>query len=194
MTVVRTGAAAGVRSTLVMPSKDECRKLYRLVYGLHPRLDPRKDRDFNEAAHDRAFFLVFQAVGLYGRGPIDTKKAVTWWADGCRNMLADDGFEVDVGSNMLATVVLAHGDIPHQIIFQDPKQGSSFPLNFGVGLMWMGSGVPARDAWRRVIETGALRKASLHETLPTGWRPTQQVQMNRGYGSTGPGLISSEDR
>lgn len=176
------GAAAGERSTLIMPTDTQLRQLSGIVYRLRPGLDPRRDNrstitavsrtvksmatgqmvrvvqrervpdaaPFDQAAHDRNFKYAFRTLGALGRLPDveqRTPHAASWWIDYMNGWLAERGIAVDVGARMFVTCVLAAGDVP-------------WSADGRYGLAREHAGLPARDAWRRVLEVGALRPAS----------------------------------
>jgi hypothetical protein len=148
-----------------MPSDAELRTLLKIVLAKYPRLDPARDRGLDpdpdrvlerEARFTREFRRAFFALGFLGRLPgIETKntKALSWWSDYCGDVLRGQHQDDDVNGRTLALAVLAHGDIPHTI-------GDRFPFDVILGLTYPSAGVPAGDAWRRVLTTANLRPAS----------------------------------
>ncbi len=154
MVRILTGADAGVTSPLIMPTDAELRQLAGIVYAKFPRLDTRTD--LTQDAHEVAFRRTFWAVGQFGRLPEPERKNpnhLTVWMGRATDLLRDHRIESEIEGRMFGVACLAHGDIPHTI-------GARWPFDVVLGLTYPHAGTPARDAWRRVLDTGALRPAS----------------------------------
>ncbi|MGJ4997837.1 hypothetical protein ACQR0Z_25670 [Bradyrhizobium sp. HKCCYLS3077] len=148
-------------TTLVMPSEAELRKLIDVVYRARPDIDLRADREFKHLDHDRLFRSAFLTVGAMGRlDRVDHGKAISYWADYARNLIAEAGNElVEIPSNILLAAALAHGDVYYS--------------RNALGLTWVETGRRAADAWRGVLKTGKILAAS--EEQSTSYRAAPVV-------------------
>jgi hypothetical protein len=134
-----------------MPDTVDLRRLYYLVVGAYPMLEPRR-RDPNEAFEN--FVRVFYRIGHLGRsGKLDGRFDLLSWADDATIWLRNQG-----GINLLRVLpadffaaLIAHHDIDHPALDNFPHDCSAFNLNRG---RW---GRPATDAWRRLLETRTPR-------------------------------------
>jgi hypothetical protein len=150
MVQILTGAAAGQRSSFIMPNASELRQLSAIVYSLHPKLNPANFADWRseEAARDRKdFHDAFLALGRLGRLSEPEKKnphSAGWWAAYLTDILGDLGLVGEVRTHVMVAAIWAHGDIP-----------TCAPVELKFGLT-IGTGIPAKDAWRKVLSTGAL--------------------------------------
>jgi hypothetical protein len=149
MVRILSGAAAGVRTSFVMPTMPELKKLRDTVLKFHPRFT---DPDQDSHAMVQTLINCFRGIGALGRlDGIETRnvKSIGWWtahvSDNCRA----DGLEyVDFGAGLFALCVLMHADIPHSVTHR-------FPHDVSYGLSPGSSNRPATDGWRRLLRGGA---------------------------------------
>lgn len=154
-------------STLVTPADAELRKLIDVVYRVRPDLDLRADPYFKQLDHDRTFRLAFVTVGAMGRlDRVDHGKALSYWADYARNLLAEAGNEaVEIPNNILLAAALAHGDVAH--------------ARNALGLTWVETGRRAVDAWRGVLKTGKILPPSPEQSTSYRAAPIS-IDLNQG--------------
>jgi hypothetical protein len=134
-----------------MPSEAELRRLLSIVGARFPNLRPKFSgprAEADEIEYFRQFGAAFRALGHMGRSDaLDRKHAATFWADSAEDLLRAQGASETVSVGPLTTALIAHGDI----LFSDVAR---FPYDLEFGLCIGDAGRPARDAWRRVLNTG----------------------------------------
>ena len=132
------------------PDSVDLRRLFYLVTNVYPQLAPR-GRDEGEAI--KYFGYAFHRVGSLGRtDKLESKYALSWWADEATWWLKDRGVNLIRLSQVdFVIAVVAHNDIDHLPLDRFPFDCSSFSLNAG---RW---GRPATDAWRKLLESRTVR-------------------------------------
>ncbi|WP_316202832.1 MULTISPECIES: hypothetical protein [unclassified Bradyrhizobium] len=155
-----------------MPTDAELRKLIDVVYRARPDLDMRADPYFRQLDHDRTFRLAFATVGAMGRlDRVDHGKALSYWADYARNLLAEAGNETaEIPNNILLAAALAHGDVHH--------------ARNALGLTWVETGRRAADAWRGVLKTGKILAQAKEQTTSYRAGPVT-IDLNQGPNHVG---------
>lgn len=171
-----------------MPTDRELLKLVGIVYAQHPRLYMR-DEAKNEKKHVRALRLAFFAVSTLGRlAEPETKNArsVFAWAEYATGILRDGNLRDDtISTQAFTTAVLMSGDIAHTVL------PARWPVDCSFAVTYPSAGIPARDAWRDVLASGALRQAS-----PTGYQHWDMGTAQTPSGGAGVqiGLVKSTVR
>ena len=148
-----------------MPSDPELRALFAIVLKAESRVRSEPHRlECSDAPFER-FVNAFRALGGIGRSlALDDGKSMSWWIDEARQILTMSGKSGDIDSVAFAAAVLAHGDIAYRSL-------ERFPYDLGFGLVVHG-GTPARDGWRRVLDTGLIARSAPARTIG---RPTYAV-------------------
>jgi hypothetical protein len=161
----------------VMPDQVDLRRLFYLVTMAHPQLAPQ-GRDEGEAL--KYFGYAFFRIGSLGHvDKLETKYAVSWWADEATWWLKDRGVNlIRLTSSDFTIAAIAHYDVGHGPVDNFPH-GCAFGLNPG---RW---GRPASDAWRRLLETRTVRppvvialqrpqpQPTVYELVPPSARPRE---------------------
>jgi hypothetical protein len=187
MVRILTGAEAGVKSTLVMPTDAELRLLAKVVYAKYPFLDTRAELG---SQHDLAFKRTFWGAGWLGRLPEPERrnaKHSIWFAEHLSQLLRDHRIDHEVEVRMFAAAALAHGDVPHTII------PGRWPFDCSWGLTYPHAGRPSSDAWRRVLEGALLPSSPLPYSLHQQSAP-RVVRLDQDRSVEPYGLVDSTTR
>jgi hypothetical protein len=133
-----------------MPTLREMERLFTIVKPHSPWPQALNDR-FDEHRPFRAFSSAFRWAMNVGRTERPNGKvALSFWADTCRLWLRSrNSVGSDLDANGLVLAVLACGDIAYTPA--DPVRGWTWEL----GLVEYG-GRPASEAWRGVLNSGAI--------------------------------------
>jgi hypothetical protein len=150
VTETRVHYPPDIAPSFLMPDMVDLRRLFHLVVMAYPQLAPQRDREPEEAL--KYFGHAFFRIGSLGRvDKLETKYAVSWWADEATSSLKDRGVNlIRILSVDFTIAAIAHYDVGYGPIDNFPH-GCAFGLNPG---RW---GRPATDAWRRLLETRTVR-------------------------------------
>jgi hypothetical protein len=131
-----------VKNRIILPSRDELRRLEEIVYRAHPKLKAGGDSDSFRAAFFRLTY-VRRAERL------DAKRSLDWWVDQAEDWLKAQGYyPFRPATQSFAAACIAMGDIA----FSDPSQ---FPgMTLGITALPQFEPLPGR--WRAVLASGRV--------------------------------------
>jgi hypothetical protein len=150
------------------PDLKQMQKLFDIVRPLAPW--PLNNK-YDEQRPFRGFASAFRWVQNVGRTPQPNGKvALSFWVDTCRLWLrARNCVASDLDANALVLACLASGDVVYTPA--DAGRGWVWEL----GLLEYGGGPANTDAWRTVLNGGAIRSPSAparRDPPPSGVRIT----------------------
>jgi hypothetical protein len=133
-----------------LPNLKEMQRLFAIVKPHSPWPSALADR-FDPDRPFRAFGSAFRWAANMRRIPQpDSKRALSYWADGCRLWLRERNCVAsDLDANALVLAILAQGDVAYTPA--DPTRGWVWELALHEHV-----GRKASDAWRKVLETGNI--------------------------------------
>lgn len=156
-----------------MPDLKQVQRLFNVVRPLSPWPQALNDR-FDEHRPFRSFSSSFRWVMNMPRTERPNGKvALSYWIDVCRTWLrVRNSVASDVDTNGLVLACFAAGDVRYT-----PANGS-LGHTWEIGLIEFGGRPADMDAWRKVLETGAI----LPPSAPSRRTPAlSNVRITVGY-------------
>jgi hypothetical protein len=134
-----------------LPDLKQMQRLFSIVKPHSPWPSALADR-FDSDRPFRAFGSAFRWAANMRRIPQpDSKRALSYWCDGCRLWLRDRNCVAsDLDANALVLSILAQGDVVYTPA--DPARGWVWEL----GLIEFGGRPANADAWRAVMSSGTI--------------------------------------
>jgi hypothetical protein len=155
-----------------LPDLKQMQRLFSIVKPHSPWPSALADR-FDPDRPFRAFGSAFRWAANMRRIPQpDSKRALSYWCDGCRLWLRERNCVAsDLDANALVLAILAQGDVKYTQA--DPQMGWVWELALHEYV-----GGRASDAWRKVLEAGAVLPPSAPaRRMP----PLSPVRVTVGY-------------
>jgi hypothetical protein len=154
--------------SIQMPTVEEFKKLVRIVKAAHPSLVPTFGIGDQSERQEfgNGFLGSFEIISGLKRTTTLDKRDASHWARNATLFLDARGDRVDVSVAAFMAAVVAAGDIPYSI-----GEYRSY-----VGLTYDGGAPASADAWRRVLETGAVRPSIVTSQPPLYDTPPVRIQ------------------
>jgi hypothetical protein len=137
------------RCPIAMPTEAERGRILSIVFGTYPKLKPdwsnARWAQEDEAEFHLEFWAAFERIARLKRtDEMDQKHALSWWTAEAEQFFRHGGRPIDIRGPAFVAAVIAAGDVKFT---PGDQLGNSWCFALSTY-----TGMPAIEAWRRVLE------------------------------------------